>query len=118
MPIEDVKASEKIEEDRASAKYIYLVVIRILFRRVKYFRSYVIWCPALKEKTLPIRNGLRKSEVGHLDLKALALVFNLVYQNVLRLDISVNNPFLLAEVKSKEELLHYDSHFQLSEFLI
>lgn len=60
-----------------------------------------------------------QAQICHLDLIVLSFVADLVYENVVGFDISMDDALLLKEVQDKKNLLHYNSNFNLSEsFLI
>jgi hypothetical protein len=58
-----------------------------------------------------------QAKISYLHFVVLTLVSDLVDEDIVRLDVSVDDSLLLEEVKHKENLLHYESYFKLRKLL-
>jgi hypothetical protein len=101
LPTEDVKACKKVEEETGCTKDIRFITVTSLLGILvaeEDLWSYVAWGPALLEQKAIIVILDSQTKIGHLYLIVNTFVSDLVDQDVVRLDVSVDDLFLLEKV--------------------
>lgn len=80
------------------AEHIYFIGVAL---PGKHLRCEIPWRTALLRKRSIIGRELREPEIGYLNIVRI-LVLDLIYQDVVRLDVSVNDVRSLEKVKGQQ----------------
>lgn len=102
--LENVRAGQKFEKEATYTENVSFVTVAICFKifiAFKYLWSNIAWGTTLLIQRFIRRRMNRDSQVSNFNIVVSSVVSYLIYQDIPRLNISVNNLFLLEKVEDQ-----------------